>query len=295
MNELAFLAMMEQVDKKLQAEGVPIYARPLHAMSEVGRLTKMDFLICSPHAKAIKGRFDYLTLGAHINEWYETRYGDRLKLHLGPGSVALLIRGEPWRMFLPRIYGTVHFTCVSDLEKYRNVPRVSRGKPIVANILNNIEKFSAGLAAMLSLTERKQILVFFLASMETHGRLEKVLDKPYVKEAKADLESSVSRIFSCPPQYGLSKWASLQFIEKLLKSFLELKNTPIPKHHDLTKIAQEAEKVGLRPVSRQLLASVQCSAGVRYGEVTVTLTEAMAAHHAALYLCRHLAPEIGKA
>ena len=287
MNKKDFEAMMEEINKELRAKNVPIHARPIHAVGEAAKCLKTDVILAPLPAAAIEGHCNKLSLAAHIYDWYESRYGDRLKIHFGPGSVVLLIRGDPWRIVLPRIFGVVTVTCDPDLKKYRNASCVS--------ILNCIEDFPAGLAAKLTPDERKEILLLFTSSLDTLQQLEGITDKPYIKEAIADLESAVSQVFARPPQYGLSKWSSLQFVEKLLKSFLELKKAKVPRHHGLAKIAQEAQSVGLGSVNSDLLSKVQCSAGVRYGEVPVTLEEAIAVHHATLYLCRQLVPNIKQA
>jgi hypothetical protein len=122
--------------------------------------------------------------------------------------------------------------------------------------------------------------------------IENISNKPYVNEAIADLQIARASILEKPPHYGMSKWSSLQFIEKLLKSFLEIKSQPIPMHHNLQKIAQTAQTIGLILPNANLLASVQCIAGVRYGEVQVTLEEAISAHHASLDMGKHLVAQI---
>ena len=262
-------------------------------MGDVSKRLNTDIIFAPRPAPAIPGRYDRLTLAAHISSWYQIRYGDRLKVHFGPGSVALLIRGDPWKMVLPRIYGSVTCNCDPDLEKYRNAPRITTGpqRPNY-NVLCCIEDFPAGLANALTENERREILRFFMNTHEVLQSLENISDKPYVNEAIADLQSATAFILGRPPQYGLSKWSSLQFVEKLLKSFLELKKAPIPKHHDLQKIAQGAQTFGLVLPNAAQLASVQCTAGVRYGEVAVTLGEAISAHHVSLDLERQLAGQI---
>ncbi len=285
--------MMEQVDQELRDKDITIPSRPLHAVGDVSKRLITDIIFAPEPAPAIPGRYDKLTLAAHISSWYETRYGDRLKVHPGPGSVVLLIRGDAWKMVLPQIYGHVICNCDPDLEKSRNAPRITTGpeRPNY-NILCCIEDFPAGLSNVLTEDERREILQFFMKAHEALQGIVNISEKPYVNEAIADLQTATASILGRPPQYGMSKWSSLQFIEKLLKSFLDLKKQPIPKHHDLRKIAQTAQTAGLVLPNASLLASVQCIAGVRYGEVQVTLEEATLAHHASLDLGKQLAAQI---
>ncbi len=293
MNKSDFDQMMEEIDQKLTDEGVPIYSRPLHAVRDVSERLHVEIIFAPECSTANLGHYDELTLAAHINNWYKIRYGDRLKVHLGPGSVALLIRGVPWKMVFPRIYGKVTFNCNPDLAKYRGAPRIATGlQELSYSVLCCIEDFSAGLARTLTQNERDEILQFFMNSLEVLHSIENISSKPYVNEASADLQLAVALIMAKRPQYGLSKWSSLQFVEKLLKSFLELKKTSIPKHHNLQKIFRAAEAFGLVLPNAAQLPLVQCVAGVRYGEVQVTLSEAISAHHASLTLAGDLAGQI---
>lgn len=293
MNSPQFNQMMEQIDQELRGKDVPIWWRPIHAISEVSKRLNTDIIFTPESAPVTLGRYDNLTLAAHVNKWFQDRYGDRLKVHLGPGSVALLIRGDPWKMVLPQIYGSVSCNCGPDIEKARNAPRISTGSELPQyNVLCCIEGFPARLANILSESERREILQFFMKAHKALQMMKNISEKPYVNEAIGDLQLAVESIFSRSPQYGMSKWSSLQFIEKLLKSFLKLKNRPIPRHHDLQKIAQTAQSAGLKLPNAALLASVQCVPGVRYGEPVVTLEDAIAAHHASLDLGEQLAAQI---
>jgi hypothetical protein len=290
MNESDFEKLMEHTDQELKDQGVPIPSRPLHAFSEVSRRLNIAIVISPEAAPAIPRRYDRFTLAAHINRWYQARYGDSLKVHLGPGSVAVMIRGDPWKMVIPRIYGSVICICDPDLDKYRNSPRIAAGpQPPEYNVLLCIEKFPAGLTGILTDMERQEILQFFMKAHEALQSLERICSKPYVNEAIADLNSAVTFILQRPPQYGQSKWSSLQLVEKLLKSFLKMNKASIPKHHELRRILKSAQNYGLVAPDAALLASIQCPAGVRYGEVPVKREEAISAHHASLDVVNQLA------
>lgn len=285
--------MMEHIDRELKNDGISIPSRPLLAVRSVSERTGTDIIFIPEPAPAVPGCYDRYTLATHIMRWYQVRYGDGLKVHLGPGTVAIMIKGDPWKMVLPRIYGEVVCICDPDLEKCRNSQRITTGpqRPIY-NVLWCIEYFPAGLASTLTETERHEILQFFMKAHEALQDLENIRSKPYVNEAIADLNSATTFILQRPPQYGLSKWSSLQLVEKLLKSFLKLKKASIPRHHKLPKIVLIAKDYGLVPPNAALLGSVQCTAGVRYGEVPVTLGEAISAHHASLDLGKQLAGQI---
>jgi len=293
MNEREFESMMEEIDAGLRGSQVPIHARAFQAIADVSKRMKTELVVRLQPQSEIVGRYDASTLSAHIHAWCRERYGDRLKIRFGPGSVAILIRGDAWRLELPRVFGTARFACDPDLEKYKGQRLLRQGQvQPTYNVLNCIDEFPSGLAASLSVEERKEILAVFHERFLDFAALESIADRAYVKEALADLEAAVVHILSRPPQYGLSKWSSLQFVEKLLKSFLAGVGAPIPRKHNLAGIAKLAQANGLSPVGRASLGRIQCPAGVRYGEVRVTLQEAIAAHQESLAVSRSLAEQV---
>ncbi len=55
------------------------------------------------------------------------------------------------------------------------------------------------------------------------------------------------------------------------------------------KLAKEAEKFGLPPLSQSLIDCIQCPPSVRYGEIPVTLDEAVKAHQVSIQVCAYIA------
>jgi len=75
----------------------------------------------------------------------------------------------------------------------------------------------------------------------------------------------------------------------LLKSYLQTNEIKFPKKHELSVISDLAEKNGLPHLDKGLLESIQCSPGARYGDETVTLTQAYSAYWSAIQVCGHVA------
>jgi len=283
-----FQDLMERIDEDLRKESVPIPARPLSATAEASKRLRMT--IGGPNVlPAVPGRYDGLTTEAHIIAWYDRRYGDRLKMNCRLGSVVVMILGDPWRLLLPIVYGSVTITCDPDRKTH---PSTKRWELPVCNVLERIEQFPPGQAAILTLEQRRALLNFFVFSMKTLQDLDGIADKSFIAEALADLESAVMHIMSHPAQYGLSRWASLQFMEKLLKSYLATKKATVPRNHQLQQLANSAQQLGLPALDPAAIAAIQCSAGVRYGEEQATLREAIMAHHASLRLAEIISEHI---
>lgn len=288
--ESEFLKLIEEIDEGFRKQNIPIFQRPLRAIREICIRHKISLNVI-PNGPAVPGLYTGDSLVAHVHEWYKKRYGDRLKLDASPGSAAIIIKNDPWLIEFPAIFGEVKCIFDPNLEKYNKISSTSG----VLNPLTCIQGFTSDYASSLSRDEMLQLAAFFKSTLDTLLRLfefEKIFKFPYISEARADLRSAVTHIFSNPPHFGQSKWASLQLTEKLLKCFLKQKNVSFPKKHDLEKLANLASQNGLPAIPPGVIQEIQCPAGVRYGEIPVTLNEAIIAHHSSLKVCPELIPAI---
>ncbi len=288
--ESDFLKLIEEIDEAFRKQNIPIFQRPLRAIREICIRHKISLNVI-PNGPAVPGLYTGDSLVAHVHEWYKKRYGDRLKLDASPGSAAIIIKNDPWLIEFQAIFGEVKCIFDPNLEKYNKIGSTSG----VLNPLTCIQGFTSDYASSLSRDEMLQLAAFFKSTLDTLLRLfefEIIFKFPYISEARADLRSAVAHIFSNPPHFGQSKWASLQLTEKLLKCFLKQKNVSFPKNHDLTPLSIMASQNGLQIIPLDIIRNIQCPADVRYGEIAVNLEEAILAHHSSLKVCSILVPAI---
>ena len=225
---------------------------------------------------------------SQVREWYEQTYGDRLKTFLGPGTMAILIRGDPWRVRFPLLFGNFVAACIPEPSSWRGPADAA-----VFNVFDDIEGFTAGLGRDLTDAECADILLAYTCGLEALQALRGLAHNKFIPEAIGDQQAAVVSIFADPPQYGASRWHSLQLVEKLFKCYIGSRGGKVSKHHRLRRHALDAGGLGLDVPDSSLLSAVQCNAGVRYGEVGSTLTQAIEAHQASLEICRLIAPQIG--
>lgn len=280
---------MEDIDAQLRAANVQIHARSFHAAGEYSKLFQLEIPM-SPCPE--KGRLGVYTGGdaaAHIRKWFDDRYGDRQKTFIGPGAAVIVLRGDPWEIRLPRIYGTVQCVVERDLSRYANEPSLrSDGHPPIKNLLTLINDFPPGLAAKLSDEECRYVLDSFKHVLDCMHAIEYIAGNPYIPEVLSDIHASVIHIFSAPPHYGQSKWSSAQAAEKLLKSLLKVKGISFPFNHDIRGLADLARSGGMRPLENGIIDQLQTRAAVRYGDESVSLIEAVAAYHASMLVGKHV-------
>ena len=287
-----FISLMEDIDSLLKEKNVPICNRPILAPLEISRKLKISFPLVPIQGSAIPGDYTGNSLSSHIQDWFEKRYGDRLSVQMGVGTGAIFIKSDPWKVIYPLIFGTVYFICDPNLAKYKNLPSFTANGPHTINIFNLILNFPQKLAESLARNEAQKIKQTFLAGLDALSYLDQIKKMPLAKEAKADFEAAVMHIFSEPPNFGLSKWASLQFSEKLLKAYLFAKNKKYPLNHKLAQLRELSIINGLFSFPENLVNNIQCPAGVRYGEVPVTLSESINAHYSSLGVCYFTAKAI---
>ncbi len=292
-NEKEFNKLMIEIDNSLKEKNIPIFSRSIHSMREIAMKFKISITFGAKQGEANLGVYNEDNLSEHINNWYQSKYGNRLKVQMGVGTGVLLIRNDPWRIIYPLIFGTVSFVCDTNLDKYKDAPSItSDGTIPVLNILNLIEDMSTDYAKLLSESDLKIIVHHFISGLDSLSSLNGIKSKPFIKEARIDLENAVNNILSKQAHYGQSKWASLQFAEKLIKCFLKEKSVEFPKNHKLSELYNLAVNSGLPSFSTDLLMHVQCSASVRYGEEIISLEEAVNAHYSSLGICYFMAKEI---
>jgi hypothetical protein len=290
-NEKEFLEFIEEIDNDLKRKNILIFQRPIHAIREACLRLKVSLSV-TPHGPSIPGVYQGDSLVAHMDEWYKKKYADRLKIDFSPGSVAVLIKGDVWRIDFPLMYGSFRFVFDPDLEKYKRSDEMIINGPPYVNPLRTVKGFTTELAKTLTRREMNELKEFYIFGFDAIQRLREIESKPLISEARADLVAAVNNMFLMHPHYGQSKWASLQFSEKMLKCFLKTKKTGFPRSHELSELSKLCSCNGLPVIPNCITDAIQCPAGVRYGESNVSLDEAVDAHYASLIICSSVAHEI---
>jgi hypothetical protein len=300
--EADFQREIERIDQKLSARGVSIPARPLAALCDISDLTKAELRICSVDRDPLPGRYLGDDLSIRIANWFDERYGRRTMIDNIDGRVVVLLRGDPWLVELPWILGGgsgINFVCEfgrpTTLATKPVAYRIGESPPPPSdyNVLDAVVDLPSGLAKTLTGDECKNILNAFLIGRSAYTALRQSARHGLVAVLHGDLEAAVSHLSSKSLQTGLSRWASLQAAEKVLKAYLEAVRGSYKTGHKLKDIMGEAAASGLPPINPDWIDAIQCSASVRYSE-PVTLSDAITAHHRSLevvaHVLRHLPP-----
>jgi hypothetical protein len=270
-----FESLMEEIDAELNIQ-----------MSDCrGRELRGWMLFCQK--LKLEGMPLHHPLSDKVTKWFETRYGDRLKIDPCFGCSAILLRNDIVRVRCALFYGRAILFCAPETMHIES--QLALNQPAYLNVLRQCQGLTQGYARALKPDEQSRLLDAYVESERAMACISDAPNEAYVHEARGDLSASVEQLFMRPPQFGSSKWSSLQAVEKFLKSFIVQKGSTHERIHVITELAKQAVNLGLRPIKSELIQVVQCTASVRYDSKLVSRGEAFDAHRAAVLLCAEVA------
>jgi hypothetical protein len=231
-------------------------------------------------------------LSQRIYAWFIAMYGDRLNVDFDLGKTVIHLNSDLYLMRCVRCFGTVIAICSPTFfgVDLGSKIRIDGTRP-AANILNYDNDLTSARASRLS-SEICQVLDRYCQAFLTFLTLESVFAQKHIKEAIDDCQTAVESLFMRIPNYGLSRYHSLQAAEKVLKSFLVLKGNDPEKIHDLTKLTRMACALGLPELDRGRIDNVQCGGGVRYNASESTKDQAVSAHYSSFDLIREISAHL---
>jgi hypothetical protein len=275
------LTLVEEIDRELIEEEVDIFDRPLMALEQLGNRLNIQLPMHPLRGSLHK---EYLTLedtSIFLYQWFEARYGRRQCKPFAIGYAVVFIRGAFYRLHIPL-----------RIEKDGLGDHLNRYGPLLDGVaptmemLHLVEDMTPDMSRHLAGYELLRILATLDIGMKAYGALNVLDDIPRVNQANADLSASAHHLMQQNPQCGLSRWASLQATEKVIKQFIK-QHDPDYKFgfgHSLDELYDAAEKWGLEKPPKKLIDAVQCDQGVRYNDPPTSEEEALISHSNSLQL-----------
>jgi hypothetical protein len=279
LSENDFNRELEEIDRLLVSQEVKIPAREIRG-----------WMLFS-NRQGLSGMPMDHPISEKVMSWFKARYGDRLNQDLDFGHSVLLVRDDIFRFRCPLIYGRVYALCCAEI-MHRDLNRLIVHQVPLMSVLNLVDGITQAYFNSMAATERESLLSNFGRSETLLARISDVETREFVPEARADIRMSIEQMMLPNPQFGPSKWASLQAVEKFLKAYISQKGTEPRRIHILSELATAAESLGLRTIPKQSLELVQCPASARYQSSLVTKEEAVSAHQAAILICANIATQL---
>jgi hypothetical protein len=268
---------MHEIDAELRAESPLFRGRELKGWMKFCIKFGLDEV-----------RMDH-PLSKRIYAWFTAMYGDRLNIDFDLGRTVVHLNSDLYAMRCVRSFGTVVAICSPTFFGVDLGSKVrTDGTRPASNILNYVSGLTAAMASRLSSDNCKVILDTYCEAFLTFLALEAVFDQKHIKEAIDDCQTAVDSLFMRIPNYGLSRYHSLQAVEKVLKSFLVSKGKSPAQVHSLSELTRTAYVLGLPELDPGRIDEVQCGGGVRYNASESTKDQAVIAHYSSFDLIREI-------
>ena len=122
---------------------------------------------------------------------------------------------------------------------------MTRDRLLKTNLFDHLAGATPAFIKSLTVEECTSLVNIYARGFVGLSRMDDAKQAPLAREALDDLHQSASQLTATSPNYGFSRWASLQAAEKLLKSFITLKQQMPRKTHNLVDLAATAVSLGL--------------------------------------------------
>jgi HEPN domain-containing protein len=280
MSDADLYSVLSEIDNELRASNSQASGRELRGWVNFCRRFNLAMRMDDP-------------LAVRIFDWFKMQYGDRLNLQMDFGTTVAQIRHDVYPMRLIRIYGAAIMHCDPVLHGTNFGPSLSTdGNPSKSSLLGQLQGLTREFIKSLTPEECNELLDTYVRGVLGFSRMQDAYGSPFSREALDDLSQSAAHLTAHSPNYGFSRWASLQAAEKLVKGYIVGKGQTPKKTHDLEILVTSAVSLGMPVPFRAHVQELQCSADVRYASSSVGKVEALKAHYAALILCGQIAPSL---
>ena len=263
------IIFIEEIDKFFDSEQIPIHHRTMKCLSEVSKQYNIKLPLSSSCDK--KSLNDSYKITYIVQEWYEKRYGDRLRFNFDIGFSLLLLRGQLLTCRVPNFFGTCNFFIDRDFS--------SKVKGNETNILKMIKGITQDFSDSLSEKEEQYIFSSFQKGLNAAIIISdwSLCNLEMIKAAMNDLEGIKQNVSLNQPHTANCKWAYNQFLEKTLKSWIikagvsrqELKK----KGHKLEDLFDVFNVCYQANLDKSKVSLIMGSPSLRYDEIQVTNEE----------------------
>jgi len=279
--------VLTEIDAELRVKNPQVFGRELRGFRAFCHRFNLSMAMHNP-------------LAERIFNWFTQQYGDRLRGDWNFGNTAIEIRHDLYAMKVGFFYGTGIVFCDPKLSGIPSSTKASFNPNAAfrSNLFEHVDGLTPEFIRTLTSEECNRMLEAYARAFVGFSRMKDIQatpdrpGAPLCKEALDDLNQSATHLTASKPNYGFSRWSSLQAAEKILKSYAVQNGGKLLRTHNLSKLEKEAVNAGVASPKPTLLQDIQCDPDVRYAANSVKKDEAVRAHYAVLTLCSQIAPRL---
>jgi hypothetical protein len=164
-----FSELMTKIDLELARNGRDISARPMEALGVLSTNYGIPLPITEPPENAKHESAKHWPTSSRVYQWYEMRYGDRLKVDMSPGRMVIFVEEDLWVLYFPRIFGTIKFFVSQSIESNRVQYDQN---PACFNVLDAIRDMTLGRRNALPNNEAVHVFEKFMLGFRAISLLE---------------------------------------------------------------------------------------------------------------------------
>lgn len=280
-----FEAMVSNLDQHLAERGIVPNNRSFMASIQSANLVGAH---TGMRPVPLFGDATHPLLG-RIKQWFDQVYGQRTSPHFEARCVAVNLRGTIWRIDIPVVFGSINV--YADRKWGRDDPSV-RSPEI--NVVRCLRSFTPFYAARLTDAELGHICDTFLRGAAAIHAFDGLADHALFDAARLDYAHSVDALAS-GIGWDKARWDNAQTAEKVMKGLMSVAKVNFPTGadgHKLKKVAKAfSDGLGVA-LPEDLIETIDCRPGARYGEENATREQAMASHLALLELLPLLSGDV---
>ncbi|VXD02866.1 conserved hypothetical protein [Enterobacterales bacterium 8AC] len=267
LNEIELNQLIESIDEELRKNGIPIKSRCDRALMKISKELKISLPLFPTKNPIFSGAPDVYCKAVH--QWYQNRYGDRLKELSDWGCFIVLLKEDFWEFNVPEFFGECNFFISQDINDI--------GVGSSCNILATCNDITQDFADSLVDSDMEMIFHSFVSALDFYTALTRfnVHNLSMWEAAIADFRAARNHMLFGTPHYGQAKWSFSQFIEKLFKGLLVKAGVKNPRSfgHGLVDLAKAYNEMYSAEVSIEKIGELKTSSEVRYDQAKVTKEE----------------------
>jgi len=149
---------ISEIDRTQREENIPIYARAFNAIHRYAVKYKVQIALGGFQLFKSDDKYNSINLAQTISDWYDKKYGNRVKKDFSKGYVALLIAGSIYKMKIPLIFGK---TVICADGKFNLNQDLVHDGAMLLNVITFVEDLTRELSSELSEEEENNILQIF--------------------------------------------------------------------------------------------------------------------------------------